>query len=104
MANQGKHKKHPMLDWMEGEDSTVPTQSRSSHVVNSYIKRSKTAVKKFRRAAAAQSPQKLEPALVREPGPAVKPEMKSSQAASWEHQKRLERLAQLRAPYQYRGH
>ena len=103
MANQGKHKKSPLVDWMEGEDSTVPTKSRSSHVVNSYIKKSKVAVRKFRKAVAAQLPQKTEPALVREPGPSPKLEANTSQTASWEHQKRLERLPQLRAPYQYRG-
>ena len=103
MANQGKHKKNPLVDWMEGEDSTVPTKSRSSHIVDTYIKKSKVAVKKFRRVAAAQLAQKTEAALVREPGPSPKLEANTSQAASWEHQKRVERLPQLRAPYQYRG-
>ena len=103
MANQGKHKKNPLVDWMEGEDSTVPTKSRSSHVVDSYIKKSKVTIKKLRKAAIAQRPEKIEPALVREPGPSLKLETNTSQTASWEHQRRLERLPQLRAPYQYRG-
>jgi hypothetical protein len=102
MANQGKHKKNPVLEWMEGEDGTVPTKPRGSHVVDSYIKKSKVALKKFR-AAAAGTLQKVEPALLREAGPPVKAEAKHSPAASWEHQRRVERLPQLRAPYQYRS-
>ncbi len=102
MANQGKHWKNPVSEWMDGEDSTVPTKSRGSHVVDSYIKKSKVTLKKFR-ATAAGPPEKLEPALLREPGPPSRTESKPSQAASWAHQRRLERLVQLRAPYQYKG-
>ena len=102
MANQGKHKKNPVLEWMEGEDGTVPTKSRSSHVVDSYIKKGKIALKKFRAVVTGGAP-KVEPALLREPGPPPNIETRHSQAASWEHQRRLERLAQLRAPYQYKG-
>jgi hypothetical protein len=103
MANQGKHKKSTVLDWMEGEDETVPTKSRGSHVVDSYIKKSKVALKRSSRPAAASVPEKPEAALLREPAPQPKIDLKHSQAASWERQRRLERLPQLRAPYQYKG-
>jgi hypothetical protein len=102
MSNQGKHKRNPVQEWMEGEDPTVPTKSRGSHVVDTYIKKSRVILKKFR-AAVASAPQKVEPALVREPGPPSKAETKPPQTVSWERQRKLERLPQLRAPYQYRS-
>ena len=103
MANQGKHKKNPVLEWLEGEDGTVPTKPRGSHVVDSYIKKSKVILRKFRAAAPPGAPPRVEPALLREAGPPPKTEAKHSQVASFEHQRRLERLAQLRAPYQYKS-
>jgi len=103
MANQGKHKRNPVLEWLEGEDGTVPTQSRGSHVVDSYIKKNKVPLKKFRAAAPDSAPPKVEPALLREPGPPSRIESKHSQAASWEHQRRLGRIPKLRAPYQYKS-
>ncbi len=104
MANQGKHKKNPIIEWIEEEDSTVPTKSRSAHVVDSYIKKSKVALKKARPAAVPQPASAApDPALMREEAPPPKLEEKHSQAASWEHLKKLERLPQLRAPYQYKS-
>ncbi|MFB3779304.1 MAG: hypothetical protein ACE141_16925 [Bryobacteraceae bacterium] len=101
MANQGKHKKSPVLEWLEGEEGNAPTKSRGSHVVDSYIKKGKVALKRLRAAAADATP-RMEPALLREPGPPAKTVAKSSQAASWEHQRKVERLSQLRAPYPFR--
>jgi hypothetical protein len=102
MANQGKHKKSPVVEWLEGEEGNTPTKSRGSHVVDSYIKKSKVTLKKLRTAAAIGSVPKVEPALLREPGPPAKAASRPSQAASWGHQRKVERLAQLRAPFQYK--
>ncbi|HSW48924.1 MAG TPA: hypothetical protein VLH09_02060 [Bryobacteraceae bacterium] len=103
MANQGKHSRNPVSEWMEGEEGNTPTKSRGSHVVDSYVKKSKPTLKKARKAAVAVAVPKPEPALMREPAPRTKPEVKPSQAASWEHQRKVERLSQLRAPYSYRN-
>ncbi len=99
MANQGKHPKNPIVEWLEGEESTVPANSRSSHLVDTYIKRSKPAVKKFRAATIAAPAKADTPLLLRDPGPEPRAEAKHSQTASWEHQRKLGRLSQLRAPY-----
>ena len=45
MANEDKHKKNPVSEWLGGEEGTVPTQSRGSHVVDSYIKKGKPALR-----------------------------------------------------------
>ncbi|MCC7176357.1 MAG: hypothetical protein IT159_14290 [Bryobacterales bacterium] len=103
MANQGKHPKDPIQEWILGEEGDVPTSTRGAHVVGGYIKRGKPALKKARKPAAPETPAKPEPALIRESSPPHKTEAKPSQAASWEHQRRLERLSQLRAPHS-RGH
>jgi hypothetical protein len=102
MANQEKHLKNPVVEWLEGEEGTVPASSRSSHVVNGYIKKSKSAAKKYRPAAVA-APAKADAPQLRDPGPQPKAEAKSSQAASWDHLRRVDRLTQLRAPYSYKG-
>jgi len=102
MANQGKHKNNLALELLEGEMSTVPKQSRGSHLLNPHIKKNKLAIRKFRAAAASAAP--AAPDLSREPGIPPKPDTKHSPAASFERQRRLERLSQLRAPYQYKGH
>lgn len=99
MANQGKHSRNPVLEWMEGEEGTTPTKSRGSHVVDRYVKKAKPTLKKARKPAAAAAAPKPEPALIREAAPPAKADAKASQAASWEHQRKLERLSQLRAPY-----
>ena len=103
MANLEKHKKNPALEWMEAEENNVPTHSRSSRVLGSYIKIGKPAPKKFRSAAAEPPPAKPDESMLREPGPAPKLTSKNSQLGSWEHQRKLERLPKLRAPYQYKN-
>jgi len=92
-----------LADWLEGEDGTTPTNSRGAHVVDAYIKRGKVSVKKPRKRAASAGQAQTEAALAREAAPAAKPETKSSPSASWEHLRKMERLGQLRAPYQYRA-
>jgi hypothetical protein len=103
MANQGKHKTSPAREWQDGDESTVPTQSRSSHVVDSYIKKSKPTIRKFRTTVAAVAPVAPDSLRLREPGPAPKAAAKHSPATSLEHQRRVERMPQLRAPHQYRN-
>ena len=102
MANQGKHRKNPVMEWLAEDESTVPTKSRGSHVVDSYINKGKAILRKFRAPATGAASQKADTLSLRDPAP-TKPDPKPSQAASWEHQKRVERLSQLRAPYQYKG-
>jgi hypothetical protein len=102
MANQGKHYKNPLLEWLEEEDGTVPTSARSAHLVDAYIKRSKPVVRKSRTPAVQSPPPALDPLQLREPAPPPKVEVKHSPAASPEHFRKLERLPRLRAPYQYK--
>ena len=103
MANQGKHKTNPVLEWMQGEEGNVPTKSRGSHVVDAYIKKTKPTLKKVPKAAAASAAPKPEPALMREPAAPPKADTKPSQTASFEHQRKAGRLSQLRAPYSYKN-
>lgn len=102
MANQGKHRKNPVLEWLEEEDGTVPTNARSAHLVDAYIKRGKPVVKKSRIPAAPATPVVPDPLQLREPGPPPKIEVKHSPAAAPEHLRKLERLPRLRAPYPYK--
>jgi hypothetical protein len=100
MANLEKHKKNPVLEYLEGEESTVPARPRSSHVVGAYIKIRKAPLAgKFRPPQANEPAAKIEPALVREPAPPGKAEDKHSQATSREHLLKSERLPDLRASY-----
>ena len=103
MANLEKHKKTLALEWLDAEESSVPTQSRSTHVLGSYIKIPKPVAKKFRAAIPDQAPAQPDPSMFREPGFPPKALLKTPPSASWEHQKRLGRLPKLRAPYQYKG-
>jgi hypothetical protein len=99
MANLEKHKKNAAQEWLDGEESTVPVRSRGSHVVGAYIKMSKTVARKARRAPLNGHTEKVDPALVREPAPPPKIEAKHSQANSPDHQRRVQRLPNLRQPY-----
>jgi hypothetical protein len=103
MANLEKHKKNLVSEWLEAEESTVPTQSRSTRILGSYIKIQKPISRKFRQNLPDRKPQKPDVSLLREPAPPPKQTAKSSQLASWEHQRKLERLPKLRAPYQYKN-
>jgi hypothetical protein len=99
MANLEKHKKNLSQEWTEAEESTLPAQSRSSHVLGAYIKIPKAVSRKGRRAAPAARVAKPEPALAREPAPPSKAEEKPSQASSPGHLRKLNRLPKLRAPF-----
>ncbi len=100
MANLEKHKKNIMQEWIEGEESTVPAQTRSAHVLGAYIKIPKAAVSRRSR---PQKPNgvaaRVEPALVREAAPPPKVEDKPTQASSPEHLRKQQRLSKLRAPF-----
>jgi hypothetical protein len=99
MANLEKHKKNNLQEWLEAEESTVPAQSRSSHVLGAYIKIPKAVSRKRRSKAPAGATAKTEPALMREPAPPAKLEDKHSQSSSPEHLRKLQRLPKLRAPF-----
>ena len=99
MANLEKHKKNLNLGWLEGEDNLVPTHSRSSKVLGSYLKIPKPPERKPRPNPAVRAEVKPEPPMMREPSLPLKAEEKHSQASSWEHLKRVDRLSKLRAPY-----
>ncbi len=100
MANLEKHKKNFAQEWLDPEESTVPAQSRSSHVLGAYIKIPKAAARKRGRVAPAlQGAPKPDVALVREPAPPARTDVKHTQPSSPDHLRKLDRLAKLRAPY-----
>jgi hypothetical protein len=99
MANLEKHKKNLSQEWTEAEESTMPAQSRSSHVLGAYIQIPKAVPRKGRRAFPAALAAKPDPALAREPAPRAKAEEKPSQASSPGHLRKLNRLPKLRAPF-----
>lgn len=99
MANLEKHKKNFMQEWTEGEDSTVPAQTRSAHVLGAYIKIPKLVPRKGRREKPNGAATRVEPALMREAAPPPKVEEKPTQASSPEHLRKQQRLSKLRAPF-----
>jgi hypothetical protein len=99
MANLEKHKKNLSQEWMEAEESTLPAQSRSSHVLGAYIKLTKAVPRKARRVPPQQEAARPEPALTREPALHGRVEEKPSPANSPAHQRRVSRLPKLRAPF-----
>jgi hypothetical protein len=99
VANLEKHKKNPLQEWLEAEESTLPAQPRSSHVLGAYIKIPKTMARKTRRIAPVTQAAKPEPALAKEAAPPAKQEDRPSQASSPEHFRKLSRLPRLRAPF-----
>ena len=100
MANLEKHKKNLAL---EQQESILPSHSRSSRVLGAHLKATKPVLRKFRPKVSKQEDPKPEVSLMREPAPPPRLEPKHSPSASWEHQRRLERIPQLRAPYQYKA-
>ncbi len=98
--NPGKHTKNWVQEWLEEteDDSTVvPTHSRGSHVLGSYVKINKPVIRKARRFQPPEPP-KAGAEMMREPGGPPKVKEQHSQTASWDHLRKLERLPQLRAP------
>lgn len=98
MANLEKHKKNFAQEWLDAEESTLPAQARSSHVLGAYIKIPKTPARKPRRTGGQPEAPKPDVALMREPA-ASKTEEKHSQATSPEHLRKVQRLPKLRAPF-----
>ena len=101
--NLEKHRKNPIQEWLEAEESTVPTHSRGSYILGSYIKLPKPTPKKFRPTPRSKSAAKPPADLAREPAPPPKLQRKRSPAASLEHLRKLERLPQLRAPFHFKS-
>jgi len=99
MANPEKHRKNLLLEWLEGEENTLPAKPRSRHVVGSYIKIPRAATRRSRRIVPEIQVEKLEPALVREAAPPVKLQEKRTQANSPEHLRKASRIPKLRAPF-----
>jgi hypothetical protein len=100
MANLEKHKKNTAMEWLEAEESDVPTHPRSRHVIDSYVKNRKVAARRSRPARPKEAAQKPEVSLMREPAPAAK-SGRPSPLSSADHLRKLGRRPQLRAPYQY---
>jgi hypothetical protein len=100
MRNPEKHKKNLVLAWEE--EDAFPTHSRSAHLLGPRLKVTKPVAVK----GGSRNPTwpKVDVLSMREPAPLGKITIKQSQPASWDHLKKLERLPNLRAPYQYKTH
>ena len=103
MANPEKHKKNPVLEWLEADESDVPASPRSGHVIGAYVKIPKQLAKRSKVMPPRPAAPKPDLSLAREPAAPPKPAARHSQLASWDHLKKLERLPQLRAPYPARA-
>ena len=97
MANPEKHKRNDLLEWLEEEESSAPARPRGARIVGGHGKT--PAGRKSRAVAANGAALKVEPALVREPGPPAKIDAKHSQASSPDHLRKQQRLFNLRAPH-----
>jgi hypothetical protein len=93
--NPGKHKKGRIQEWLEGEGSLVPRHSQSTHLLAASIKLRRPVARTFR----SYLPDRAVPGPEAAP---LKTAVRHSQAASWEHLQRLQRLAPLRAPFPYK--
>jgi hypothetical protein len=102
VANLQKHPKSPILEWLQEEENSAPTHSRSARTLSAYVGLVKTTARKSRRLPPWEPPAKPEPALAREPGGENKPPGKPSQLGSFDHLLKSSRLLQLRAPYDYK--
>jgi hypothetical protein len=91
-----------MGEWLEEEENSAPTRSRSARTLSAYVKIVKPTAGKSRRWPPLEPPAKPEPALAREPGRETKAPARQSQPASFVLQLKLRRLSNLRAPYDYK--
>jgi hypothetical protein len=99
--NTGKHKKGQVQEWLEGEE-IVPSHSRSAHLLAAYIKLRRPAARKYQSRFPGRAAPRPAAALMRDPAPPIKTAPRHSQAASWEHLQKMQRLAPLRAPFPYK--
>ena len=99
--NTGKHKKGQVQEWLEW-DEMVPSHSRSAHLLAEYIKLRRPAARKFRSRLPDRAAPMPAAALMRDPAPPIKTALRNSQAASWEHLQKMQRLVPLRAPFPYK--
>ena len=97
MANPEKHKRNPLEEYLVGEDSLVPTQTRGRHVAGAYVKGSKKPdARKGRIVLPVSREASPDPLQFREAGAASVAPVKHSQASSWEHLRKKEKQKQLR--------
>jgi hypothetical protein len=102
MANPRKQSKNSNWEWFEEAENSAPTHSRSARTLSAYVKIVKPTAGKSRRRPPLEPRARPEPALAREPGGETKPPARQSQPASFDHQLKLRRLSNLRAPYDYK--
>jgi hypothetical protein len=87
-------------EWLEAEEDDLPVHARSPRITGADPKIPRAATTKSRIQTTAHLPPpplKPEP-VMREPGTTEPPKEKHSQATSWEHLNKLNRLPSLRAP------
>lgn len=100
MAQLEKHKPNLIQEWLGSEEETIPAHPRGLEALETRVKIRKPLVPGKLRLLRPDPPApKPEPALVREPAPPPKTEIRSSQATSREHLLKQARLPQLRAAY-----
>jgi hypothetical protein len=103
MANQEKHKRNLVSQFLGEDDAGEPVQLRSVHLTGAQDKAAKPVPRRSRPPVAAGPAPRPEPALAREAAAPARIEEKISQAHSPEHLRKLQRLPKLRAPYSNPG-
>jgi len=102
VANTQKHPTDPIEEWLQEEENSAPTRSRSARALSAYVKIAKTPAGKSRKRPPGLAPVKPDLALAREPGGDAKSLGRQSQPASFDHLLKMHRLSKLRAPYDYK--
>jgi hypothetical protein len=98
--NPGKHKKS-LAQWLEGEESLVPTHSRSRRVLSAFLKIDRPVVRKGRPIPTEMPNPALHELWMREAAPAPKPPEPQAQRSSWGHLRKSSRLRRIRASFEY---
>lgn len=98
--NPGKHKKS-LAQWLEGEESLVPTHSRSKRVLSAFLKIDRPVVRKGHTIPAKIPDPALDELWMREAAPAPKPPEPQAQRSSWGHLRKSSRLRRIRASFEY---
>ncbi len=91
MSNPDKHKKNPLMEWLDEEEEQAPVAARSRSA-------GKLLKRRFRQPV-QNGEAKIEPALMREASQPPRTEEKPSQANSREHLLKQQRMPKLRAPH-----
>jgi hypothetical protein len=102
--NLEKHNKNLAQEWLEGEESLVPSCSRSVHVLSAYIKIHRPKVRRrpliFKPSLPAR-PRVLDPNEMRDPARNTVIRVHHSPSGSWEHLQKLKHLGRMRASFEY---